>query len=82
MFAAGGFDVIIGNPPYIKLQNMRRIQPEATDYWVQAKNADGSVKFRSVQTGNYDIYLPFIDLSVGLLHPEGRMGLILSLIHI
>lgn len=76
VFAAGGFDVIIGNPPYIKLQNMRRIQPEATDYWVQARNADGSVKFRSVQTGNYDIYLPFIEQSVGLLHPEGRMGLI------
>lgn len=76
VFKAGGFDVIIGNPPYIKLQNMRRIQPEATDYWVQAKNADGSVKFRSVQTGNYDIYLPFIEQSVGLLHPEGRMGLI------
>lgn len=76
VFAAGGFDVIIGNPPYIKLQNMRRIQPEATDYWVQAKNPDGSVKFRSVQTGNYDIYLPFIEQSVGLLHPDGRMGLI------
>lgn len=76
VFATGGFDVIIGNPPYIKLQNMRRIQPEATDYWVSAKNADGSVKFRSVQTGNYDIYLPFIEQSVGLLHPEGRMGLI------
>lgn len=76
VFAAGGFDVIIGNPPYIKLQNMRRIQPEATDYWVSAKNADGSVKFRSVQTGNYDIYLPFIEQSVRLLNPEGRMGLI------
>lgn len=25
VFKAGGFDVIIGNPPYIKLQNMRRI---------------------------------------------------------
>lgn len=39
-----------------------------------AKNADGSPKFRSVQTGNYDIYLPFIEQSVRLLKPEGRMG--------
>ncbi len=76
VFKSSGFDVIIGNPPYIKLQNMRRIQPEATDYWVAAKNADGSPKFRSVQTGNYDIYLPFIEQSVRLLKPEGRMGLI------
>jgi hypothetical protein len=76
VFAAGGFDVIIGNPPYIKLQNMRRIQPEATDYWVNAQQADGTPKFRSTQTGNYDIYLPFIELSVRLLNAEGRMGFI------
>lgn len=76
VFAVGGFDVIIGNPPYIKLQNMRRIQPEATDYWVQAKAANGDLKFRSTQTGNYDIYLPFIEQSLRLLNPEGRMGFI------
>ncbi|WP_051081577.1 Eco57I restriction-modification methylase domain-containing protein [Thiofilum flexile] len=76
VLAAGGFDVIIGNPPYIKLQNMRRIQPEATEYWVKALNADGTPKFRSTQTGNYDIYLPFIEQSIRLLKPEGRMGFI------
>lgn len=76
VFAAGGFDVIIGNPPYIKLQNMRRVQPEATEYWVSMKNPDGSPKFRSTQTGNYDIYLPFIEQSIRLLKSDGRMGFI------
>lgn len=76
VFAAGGFDVIIGNPPYIKLQNMRRVQLEATDFWSNAKKADGTPRFRSAQTGNYDIYLPFTEQCIELLHPQGRMGFI------
>ena len=76
VFENGGFDVIIGNPPYIKLQNMKRVQPEATEYWVKAKVADGAPKFKSTQTGNYDIYLPFTEQCIDLLNPQGRMGFI------
>ena len=76
VFEKGGFDVVIGNPPYIKLQNMKRVQPEATEYWVKAKVADGSPKFKSTQTGNYDIYLPFTEQCIDLLNPQGRMGFI------
>lgn len=76
VFAAGGFDVIVGNPPYIKLQNMRQLQPEATEYWVKAKDAKGEHKFHSAQTGNYDIYLLFIEQGCRLLKSEGKMGFI------
>lgn len=78
VFDEGGFDVIIGNPPYIKLQNMRSIQPQVTDYWVSAKHPKQpeQPKFLSTQTGNYDIYLPFIEQSTKLLKPTGRMGFI------
>lgn len=78
VFSDGGFDVIIGNPPYIKLQNMRSIQPEVTDYWVIAKHPQQpeQPKFLSTQTGNYDIYLPFIEQSTQHLKPTGRMGFI------
>lgn len=76
IFAGGGFDIIIGNPPYIKLQNMRQIQPEATEYWLKAKDAEGKLKFRSTQTGNYDIYLPFIEQGCRMLKLEGKMGFI------
>ncbi|UQB41881.1 Eco57I restriction-modification methylase domain-containing protein [Thiomicrospira microaerophila] len=88
VFANGGFDVIIGNPPYIKLQNMKKVAPEATEYWVKATKTEsltdenGQViekhvpKFRSTQTGNYDIYLPFFEQSVQLINPKGRMGFI------
>ncbi|MDP2827329.1 MAG: Eco57I restriction-modification methylase domain-containing protein [Sulfuricellaceae bacterium] len=76
VFAAGGFDVVIGNPPYIKLQNMRQIQPEATEYWVKAKTPEGDAKFPSAQTGNFDIYLLFIEQGLRLLKARGRMGFI------
>lgn len=88
VFANGGFDVIIGNPPYIKLQNMKKVTPEATEYWVKATKTEtvtdenGQViekqvpKFHSTQTGNYDIYLPFFEQSVQLINPKGRMGFI------
>jgi hypothetical protein len=76
VFAAGGFDILIGNPPYIKLQNMRVLQSEATDYWVKAKNAEGTPHFSSAQTGNYDIYLLFIEQGCRLLKPTGKMGFI------
>ncbi|WP_178863491.1 Eco57I restriction-modification methylase domain-containing protein [Thiomicrorhabdus cannonii] len=88
VFANGGFDVIIGNPPYIKLQNMKKVAPEATEYWVKATKIETLTdengqtiekqvpKFRSTQTGNYDIYLPFFEQSVQLINPKGRMGFI------
>ena len=76
VFADGGFDILIGNPPYIKLQNMRVLQSEATDYWVKAKNAKGQPKFSSAQTGNYDIYLLFIEQGCRLLKSTGKMGFI------
>jgi hypothetical protein len=76
VFEAGGFDVIIGNPPYIKLQNMKRVQSEATEFWVKALKSDGTPRFKSTQTGNYDIYLPFTEQCIDLLNPRGRMGFI------
>ena len=76
IFESGGFDVVIGNPPYIKLQNMRRVQPEATEFWIKAKMEDETPRFRSTQTGNYDIYLPFTEQCIDLLKPEGYMGFI------
>ncbi|WP_051155990.1 Eco57I restriction-modification methylase domain-containing protein [Leucothrix mucor] len=76
VFEAGGFDVIIGNPPYIKLQNMRSVQSEATEFWVKATKSDGTPRYKSTQTGNYDIYLPFTEQCIELLNPRGRMGFI------
>lgn len=76
VFAAGGFDCVIGNPPYVKLQHFRQIQPEVTEYLLTASNPDGSPKYESSRTGNFDLYLPFIELGMNLLNEKGRMGYI------
>ncbi len=68
VFDHGGFDCVIGNPPYIKLQHFRKAQAEVADYV--------SNHYASAGSGNWDMYLPFIEKGVQILHPEGRMGYI------
>ncbi|MCC5845266.1 MAG: Eco57I restriction-modification methylase domain-containing protein [Verrucomicrobia bacterium] len=68
VFSHGGFDCVIGNPPYIKLQHFRRAQAEVAEYI--------SNHYNSASAGNWDMYLPFIEKGVTLLHPKGRMGYI------
>jgi len=76
IFANRGFDCVIGNPPYIKLQHFRQAQPEIADYLLTARKKDGSLKYESTQTGNFDMYLPFIEMGMDLLNENGRMGFI------
>ncbi|MFU8894445.1 MAG: Eco57I restriction-modification methylase domain-containing protein [Luteolibacter sp.] len=76
VFAHGGFDCVIGNPPYIKLQHFRRAQEDTAAYLVEAQNPDGTPLYASTQSGNFDMYLPFIEKGVRILKPEGRMGYI------
>ncbi len=76
VFSHGGFDCVIGNPPYIKLQHFRRAQEDTAAYLVDAKNPDGTPVYASTQSGNFDMYLPFIEKGVRILKPEGRMGYI------
>ncbi|HEY5006772.1 MAG TPA: DNA methyltransferase [Caulobacteraceae bacterium] len=73
VFAAGGFDVVLGNPPYVKLQNLRQVDPDVADYLLAAREDNF---YASTQTGNFDLYLPFIEKGLTLLRPNGRMGYI------
>ena len=72
--ARGGFDLVVGNPPYVKLQNFRRIYAE-TASWLRDGGAGGA-EYVSTTTGNFDLYLPFIEKGLALLNPTGRMGYI------
>jgi hypothetical protein len=62
------FDCIIGNPPYVKLQNFRKRQPVIAEFLTK--------RFRSAQTGNFDLYLPFVECGLQLLRQGGRLGFI------
>lgn len=73
VFAAGGFDIVLGNPPYVKLQNLVKVDPDVVAY-LQAQRAEGT--YESALTGNFDLYLPFIEKGLRLLAPGGRMAYI------
>ena len=66
---AGGFDAVIGNPPYIRIQTMKEWAPVEVEAYKQLYRAAGS--------GNYDIYVVFVEKGLSLLNKHGRLGLIL-----
>lgn len=61
----GGFDAVVGNPPYVRIQGFPRKQLE----YFAAHYASA--------TGNYDLYVNFIEKGYGLLKEGGRLGAIL-----
>ena len=73
-FAPGSFDAVIGNPPYVKLQNFTKVHPDMAAWLVTGSS--GEAPYRSTTTGNFDLYLPFIEKGLSLLNPGGRMGYI------
>ncbi|MCX5866028.1 MAG: N-6 DNA methylase, partial [Proteobacteria bacterium] len=62
---AGGFDAIIGNPPYIRIQGFPSDQ------------VANFVNHYRAATGNYDIYVNFIERGLNLLSGVGHLGMIL-----
>jgi type I restriction-modification system DNA methylase subunit len=67
------YDVVLGNPPYVKLQNLMKVDSDVVAY-LQAQRANGT--YESAKTGNFDLYLPFIELGLRLLNEKGRMAYI------
>jgi hypothetical protein len=74
--ARGGFDCVVGNPPYVKLQNFRKVLPQVAEFLREARNVDGTALYHSAQEKNFDVFLPFIEKGIGLLNEHGRMGFI------
>ena len=69
VFAKGGFDVVIGNPPYIRIQAMQE--------WASSQVEFFKRKYKAASKGNYDIYVVFIEKALGLLNAKGEIGFIL-----
>jgi type I restriction-modification system DNA methylase subunit len=65
----GGFDAIVGNPPYIRIQVLQEWMPLAADYFKR--------KYSTAETGNYDIYVVFVERGLSLLNDNGRLGFII-----
>ncbi len=60
-----GFDVVIGNPPYIRIQDLRTSDTLLVDYI--------STKFKTAGKGNYDLYIPFFELATKLISSKGNL---------
>ncbi|PDT31113.1 restriction endonuclease subunit M [Rhizobium sp. M10] len=70
----GGFDAVVGNPPYVKLQNFRKVHADVAGF-LKTDRA-GNETYASTQSGNFDLYLPFIEKGIQLLNDNGRLGYI------
>ncbi len=68
IIARGGFDALIGNPPYIRIQTVKEWFPESIEFYKQ--------HYVSAQKGNYDTYAVFIEKGLRLLNRAGRLGFI------
>jgi type I restriction-modification system DNA methylase subunit len=66
VFEQGGFDVIIGNPPYVRQETIKQLKP----YFESA--------FPNSYTGTADLYVYFFERSMSLLKEGGYFGFIVS----
>ena len=73
-FSYASFDAVIGNPPYVKLQNFKQVNADMAHWLVHGSS--GEAPYLSTVTGNFDLYLPFIEKGLSLLRDGGRMGYI------
>ncbi|HJT79252.1 MAG TPA: N-6 DNA methylase, partial [Gemmataceae bacterium] len=65
VFAAGGFDVVLGNPPYVRQE------------WISPYKAYLQDHYRAYE-GTADLYVYFYELGLELLKPGGRLGFIVT----
>lgn len=67
----GGFDITIGNPPYISAPT-QIASPELNE---QRKRIVASKKYKSLNE-KWDLYVPFMELGLQLLCPKGIFAMI------
>ncbi|OJV51674.1 MAG: hypothetical protein BGO31_00270 [Bacteroidetes bacterium 43-16] len=59
-----GFDIVVGNPPYVASRNMEKETIKLLS------------KFKVASTGHPDLYIPFFQIGYELLNKEGILGYI------
>ena len=67
-FPFSGFDCVIGNPPYLRVQGLRENYEEESKFYEQ--------KYKSA-TGRFDFYILFMERGFSLLNKNGILSFIL-----
>jgi hypothetical protein len=65
VFGRGGFDIVIGNPPYVRMELIKPVKPYLEKHYVVADDRT-------------DLYAYFFERGVGVLKDGGRLGYISS----
>lgn len=60
----GGYDYVIGNPPYVRSKNIETESKALLPNWEVGIS------------GNVDLYLPFFEIGIKILNEHGRLGYI------
>lgn len=72
ILSAGGFDAVVGNPPYIEIKHYKEHSPIMHQYLAESNH------YNSCGSGKTDISMPFIERSLNILKPTGRLGFIIQ----
>ena len=65
VFDRGGFDIVIGNPPYVRMEFIKAIKPYLAEHY-------------AVASDRADLYAYFYERGLGVLKEGGRLGFISS----
>lgn len=63
-----GFDIVIGNPPYLRVQGIRKDNPQYADILTE--------KFEAA-TGSFDLYAVFTEKALQLINYDGVLNFIM-----
>ena len=66
IFKNGGFDAVVGNPPYVRIQNLPL-----------KKREELRKRWATTTSGNIDLFIPFVELGMNIINYDGILGLII-----
>jgi len=72
VMADGGFDAVVGNPPYIEVKRYREWMPS------QYRYLKDSGVYETTAQGKTDLAMPFMERGMKLLREDGRLGFIIQ----